>query len=184
MVSFLPQWKQDVPLPHYSVTHYNSCSLLQACSLAQSKEGSADSGTNGGEDWPSLTDRRIQSDDRILRFLRELPGLNWDSAVSTLQCLCARQPWCVWQLRRECVSVPQMQVGSRFLLQVWEWLGTTSFFFNLVVWLLSGLSTTMKKTLSCATPVVSANMPDLTSCCTQSHVVLWIPLRMRKTGKR
>ena len=42
----------------------------------------------------------------------------------------------------------------------------------------------MKKTPSCAMHVVSANMLDLTSCFMLNHAVLWIPLKMRKTGKK
>lgn len=57
-------------------------------------------------------------------------------------------------------------------------------FLSLCCLLLSGPSTMMKKTPSCATPVASVNMPALISCFMPNHVVLWTPLRMRKTGRR
>lgn len=64
---------------------------------------------------------------------------------------------------------------------------TVQFFFSsisILLFLLLGRSTMMKKTPSCAMLVDSANMPALTLCCTRSRAVPWIPLRMRKTGKR
>lgn len=42
----------------------------------------------------------------------------------------------------------------------------------------------MRRTPSCAMLVASVNMHGLISCSMQSPAVLWIPLKMRKTGKR
>lgn len=82
--------------------------------------------------------------------------------------------------------MPQVQVSSKLekVAKNIYMTGDIEVVFNIDGCFILGQSTMMKKTLSCAMPVVSANMPDLTSCCMLNHAVLWIPLRMRKTGKR
>ena len=91
----------------------SSPSSPQARPLAQSQEGAADPGPDGGEDRLAAAHRGVQPDDRVLRLLRELPGVHGDAAVSSLQRLGARQPRRVWKLWRERVPVPQVQVSLR-----------------------------------------------------------------------
>lgn len=90
---------------------------------------------------------------------------------------------------RMCISATsagEQQVSAEKIERSMEMIGDSEVdcIFNLLLFHPLDPSTTMKKTPSCAMPVVSANMPDLTSCYMLNHAVQWIPLRMRKTGKR
>lgn len=80
--------------------------------MAQSEEGEPGLGSDGGEDGVPAADCGVQPDDRVRRLLREPASLVRESAVSSVQQLCAGQPWRVRQLWRERLPVPQVQVGK------------------------------------------------------------------------
>lgn len=117
--SVLIQYERNQPkwVFFYILSSYIKCTFLspstQTGPLAQGQEGPTDSRSDRGQNRPAAAYRGVQPHDRVLRLLRELPGVQRDAPVPAMLCLRARQPWRLWQLWRKRLPVSQVQVANQ-----------------------------------------------------------------------